>query len=106
MKLFEFDIAWDQTINTVFDQDDVKTTGHHRVETDNVHVLASDAEMAQLALSRAFTYRNLAIRTPVREIPIHIIVSYEARTITTVHATRSVGPEILNKLGEAVKSQG
>ena len=106
MKLFEFDISWDQAVNYSFDQDDVKTIGKRRVESDNVHVLAPDEQIARIALERAFSSRNLSIQNPVREIPIHLSVEYRSTVDTAVSVTRTTGPEELNRLGQRVKGAG
>ena len=100
LKLFEFDIAWDQAINYAFDQDDVKTVGKARVESDSVRVIAPDREMAELALKRSFQHRNMTVRTPVRELPIHLTVDFKAKSITSVQVTRRVGPEELSEWGK------
>lgn len=105
MKLFEFDIAWDQAIVTQFDQDDIKTTGQVRVESDNVRVIATDKVTACRAVEQAFTHRNLVVRD-VREVPVHLVASFEAKTLRAVQATRRIGAEELNDLGRHAKSIG
>lgn len=105
MKLFEFDITWDQAIVTAFDQDDVKTTGHVRVESDNVRVIATSKETASLAMTQVWTHRNMVVRA-VREVPVHLWATFETKTLGSVTATRRVGPEELNALGKHAQAQG
>lgn len=105
MKLFEFDVTWDQEIVTQFDQDDIKTTGKVRVESDNVRVIATDRDTAQMAIQRSFTHRNLEVRA-VREVVVHLIATFDAKTMHAVTVTRRVGVEELNELGKHSQANG
>lgn len=102
MRLFEFDISWDQPVTEAFDQDDVKVIGTQRVETDSVRIVAPDREIADLVLHRAMTHRGLVVRV-VREMALHFWASYEPRIITPVKATRCMSGVELNELGRFMK---
>lgn len=104
MKLFEFDIAWDQPVTEVFDQDDIKTVGTQRVETDSVRVVAPDAELARLALQRAFSNCRMRLHRE-RELDLHIFVEQRMQTIRSTRATRVVGPLEPNELGRLMESR-
>ena len=99
MKLFEFDITWDQAINYAFDQDDVKTVGKVRTESDSVRVVAPDREIAEIGLKRLLSHRDVVIRE-VRELQIHCMAEFTATSIAGVKAARQVGPEEYSEWGK------
>jgi len=91
MKLFVFQLEWDQAINYSFDQDDVKTVGNRRV-TGECRIVAPDRELAELALWRGFKHAKAEVQSCVEQV-IHQIVTYRAERYASVEAIKPVGPE-------------
>lgn len=100
MKIFTFQIEWDQPINHFFDQDDCKTVGKRRVRAEAV-VVAPDRELAELFLRRGFSHRELEVYR-CAETAINIFVESNWRNVESIRTPTPIGPDQIDPYWKTV----